>query len=212
MSIDFKTELGKIKILMLKGEKGDAGQDGSSGDYSQLTNKPTINGVTVNGAMTSDDLGVASETGLEEATTKLDNIIDLIYPVGSIYMSTNNVSPQSFIGGTWQAINGRFLVAQGSNGATGAEALNLSAGATGGEKEHTLTTGQLPNHQHHTNGFKENSTGYTLGSAGTKIPAYMKESGVITTDGMGTTDSGTYGQPHNNLPPYMAVYMWKRTA
>lgn len=54
----------KIKIVMLKGEKGDAG---ASGDYAELDNKPQINGVTVNGNVSADDLGLASASELDEA-------------------------------------------------------------------------------------------------------------------------------------------------
>ena len=64
--MNFHTDLGKVMVLMLKGEKGEKGEDGSSGDYSTLTNKPTINGVPVNGAITSDDLGLASQTALQQ--------------------------------------------------------------------------------------------------------------------------------------------------
>lgn len=95
MSIDFKTELGKIKILMLKGEKGDAGQDGSSGDYSQLTNKPTINGIEVNGTMTSDDLGLASETGLQQAITDFSTALSDIIIKQSISKKETFTANQS---------------------------------------------------------------------------------------------------------------------
>ena len=64
--MNFHTDLGKVIVLMLKGEKGEKGEDGSSGDYSALTNKPTINGVPVDGAITSDDLGLASQTALQQ--------------------------------------------------------------------------------------------------------------------------------------------------
>ena len=92
MSIDFKTELGKIKILMLKGEKGDAGQDGSSGDYSGLTNKPTINGVTVNGAMTSSDLALASQTAVDNVTNDLQTLDNNIYTKNRFAQKTGSKS------------------------------------------------------------------------------------------------------------------------
>ena len=56
-----------------------------------------------------------------------DDLLDTIYPVGSIYMSVNNTSPASFLGGTWEQIKDRFLLGAGSK----------SAGATGGEENHT---------------------------------------------------------------------------
>lgn len=60
----------KAKIVMLKGEKGDAG---TSGDYSELNNKPQINGVTVNGNVSADDLGLASSNELDEAIAGVEN-------------------------------------------------------------------------------------------------------------------------------------------
>ena len=72
------------------------------------------------------------ENGINENTeninTLTNNLINLIYPIGSIYMSVNNVSPASFLGGTWEAIQDRFLLAAGSS---------YSAGSTGGEATHT---------------------------------------------------------------------------
>ena len=59
----------KVKIVMLKGEKGDAG---TSGDYAELDNKPQINGVTVTGNVSADDLGLASATELDEAIAGIE--------------------------------------------------------------------------------------------------------------------------------------------
>ena len=61
----------------------------------------------------------------------------MVYPVGSIYTSVNNVSPQTFLGGTWQQIQERFLLASGGD---------YTAGSTGGEAVHTLTKAELPNY------------------------------------------------------------------
>ena len=76
MADDFNntTDFGVVKVLMLKGEKGDTGDrgsDGISGDYAGLTNKPTINGVQVNGNQVSGDLGLASETGLQVVANRV---------------------------------------------------------------------------------------------------------------------------------------------
>lgn len=67
------------------------------------------------------------------------NIIDTIYPVGSIYMSVVNTSPSTLFGGTWVQIEDTFLLAAGTN---------HSAGTTGGEENHTLTTQEMPTHNH----------------------------------------------------------------
>lgn len=146
-------------------------------------------------------------------------VLELAYPVGSIYQSTNNVSPATFLGGTWEEINGRFLVAQGNNGQSGNYALNLSAGATGGEKNHTLLTSEMPSHSH-----RPGSTGYPPvnppgfvcynSTAWRRSIAAGSEEVKLYTDmeSVGQTSSEGGNSSHNNLPPYLAVYTWKRTA
>ena len=88
------------------------------------------------------------------------DLLNKVYPVGSIYMSVVNVSPASFLGGTWQAIEqGRMLMAAGSS---------WQAGTTGGAAYHTLTVQEMPAHDHsavetaaggHTHGASTGSAG-----------------------------------------------------
>ena len=90
----------------------------------------------------------------------VSDLLNRVYPVGSIYMSAVNVSPASFFGGTWQAIEqGRMLMAAGSS---------WQAGTTGGNAYHTLTIAELPAHNHsatetaaggHTHGASTGSAG-----------------------------------------------------
>ena len=65
--------------------------------------------------------------------------MDLIYPVGSIYLSVGTTSPATLFGGTWVQLKDRFLIGAGNN---------YSNGATGGETSHTLTASELPSHSH----------------------------------------------------------------
>lgn len=65
--------------------------------------------------------------------------LDKIYPIGSIYMSTTNISPASFLGGTWSQIIDTFLFAAGGS---------YTAGSTGGSASHTLTINEIPAHNH----------------------------------------------------------------
>lgn len=70
----------------------------------------------------------------------VSDLLNRVYPVGSIYMSAVNISPASFLGGTWQAIEqGRMLMAAGSS---------WQAGTTGGAVYHTLTVAEMPAHDH----------------------------------------------------------------
>ena len=107
-------------------------------------------------------------------------------------------------GGTWVQLKDRFLLGAGDT---------YENGDTGGESEHTLIATELPNHNHHINSMKRDTTGYTLGSAGSKL-VYLNTGAVTPTDGIGSQDSdaSNYGKAHNNMPPYLVVYMWVRTA
>lgn len=125
-------------------------------------------------------------------------LVDVIYPVGSIYMSANNVSPAAFLGGTWERIEDRFLLAAGSG---------YAAGSTGGEATHTLTVNEMPSHRH--------SIGaQALDPSAPRHDTYFNSS--ITNASANTWYAVTSyvggGQAHNNMPPYLAVYIWKRTA
>ena len=121
------------------------------------------------------------------------------YPVGAIYISTADTSPASLFGGTWERLKDRFLLAAGDT---------YAAGATGGEAEHTLTVNEMPQHNHD---FHASYSGIATGSeANGKILA-GGDSNQWLWNFAQTNNSGG-NAPHNNMPPYLAVYMWVRTA
>lgn len=124
------------------------------------------------------------------------NIFDLVYPVGAIYISVNNTSPETLFGGTWEQLNDVFLLASSSS---------HILGSTGGEEEHVLTRDEIPNHTH---GYKYTGQSNTVGTGAIKIVDPSGTSNAYT----GTSTSNCGGQAHNNMPPYLAVAMWKRTA
>lgn len=124
-------------------------------------------------------------------------MLDKAYPVGSIYMSVNSTNPHSLFGGTWVQIKDRFLLAAGAA---------YKAGATGGEATHTLTVDEIPNHQHvlwYPNEGGEQSAAIGYPEAGSKNTWYAEASKTAGAGG---------GAAHNNMPPYLTVYIWKRTA
>lgn len=124
-----------------------------------------------------------------------------VYPVGAIYMSVSNTTlPGDLFGGTWASIGqGRMLV--GFDDATeNADTDFTTVEATSGSKTHTLTTNEMPAHTH---SFTQENTRGT-GSLG----AGNGDSSFSTVN----TSSTGGGQAHNNMPPYLVVYMWKRTA
>lgn len=115
-------------------------------------------------------------------------------------MSVSAASPATLFGGTWERITDRFLLAAGST---------YAAGTTGGEASVTLSENQMPKHYHR---FPNNALVVTtLNNAAVSQPATA--SGYKRGDGVsGNTDYAGGGQAHNNMPPYLAVYVWKRVA
>ncbi len=121
------------------------------------------------------------------------------YPVGAIYMSVNATSPAGLFGGTWQRLKDRFLLAAGDN---------YEAGETGGAAEVTLTEAQMPSHQHFVGDLgSETNWGVIHGNyVGTNSGYGIESNGAFITKPAGG------GEAHENMPPYLAVYMWVRTA
>lgn len=128
--------------------------------------------------------------------------LDDVYPVGSIYMSANATDPANLFGGTWQRIQEQFLLAAGSTHA---------AGSTGGEFKHTLTVDEMPSHGHYQRVGNTNGTGSTPGRY---VPFGESTLAITWPESTPTTETGYAGggAAHNITPPYLAVYMWRRTA
>lgn len=133
------------------------------------------------------------------------------YPVGSIYMSVNNINPSKFFGGKWEQIQDKFLLGCGAS---------HQNGETGGEESHTLTVEELPSHDH--KNIRLANQFYI-----TAWNDYKGDAKAFNIDGDYRTDATNYGdavansfdtgstgsdEPHNNMPPYLAVYIWKRIA
>jgi hypothetical protein len=137
-----------------------------------------------------------------------------IYPIGSIYMSVNNVDPSTIFGGTWQQIKDKFLLASGDT---------FTSGETGGEISHTLSVSEMPAHTHTVvgNAFSIGSNRIALndetiivteGTGGATIGVSRITGGTTGLDVEGTAQSSGSGVAHNNMPPYLAVNVWVRTA
>lgn len=129
-------------------------------------------------------------------------IFEIIYPVGSIYLSISDMSPSILFGlGTWEKIEDTFLLASGPN---------YNLGTSGGEAEHTLTEDEMPTHSHEFLRHQlwrneEDPVDTTVDDgygASNKTLAIYKDS----------TSSIGGSQAHNNMPPYLAINVWKRVA
>jgi len=114
------------------------------------------------------------------------DLLNMVYPVGSIYMSAVNISPASFLGGTWQAIEqGRMLMAAGSS---------WQAGTTGGAAYHALTVQEMPAHDH--SATETAAGGHTHGASTASAGAHS-HSGSTNSAGnhyhTGTTNGAKWG-------------------
>jgi len=167
--------------------------------------------------MLASDLKAALKTYFD---TMYLTSLEASWPVGSIFLSVVATSPRILLGfGTWCRIaEGKFLVGQEA-----ADEDFDTAEKTGGEKTHTLTSAEMPEHTH-----VQNPHQHDLSSI-EKLSSYGSQTtwDIFTdTDTSSTSfDPGTYlipaatainqntggGAAHNNLPPYVVVYMWKRT-
>lgn len=160
--------------------------------------------------------------------TIFPTIADMIYPVGAIYMSTNSTTPDTLFGGTWVQIKDSFLLACGDR---------HNNGDVGGAENIALTEAQLPQHRHSipalsgtagsTNSAHRHviySSGeqaaygqgsYSSNLDGSSITKYTGTDGAhshsVTTTASNTGYTGS-GNAHDNMPPYLAVYCWRRTA
>ena len=126
-------------------------------------------------------------------------VLDRIQPVGSLYFSTTDTSPASLFGGTWERYaQGRVMVSASDTDT------DFTVGKTGGEKTHTLTVDELASHSHDISVADGTNSPY----AG-KVKAARRDDSFVA---IAQTKSAGGNRPHNNLQPYVAVYIWRRTA
>lgn len=144
-------------------------------------------------------------SALNEIAKEINQIANYIYPVGSIYLSTNSTNPSTIFGGTWvEWGSGRVPV-----GVMSSDSDFSAPNKTGGEKTHTLTRTEMPQHTH-----TPTVSGRPIGVNSGTTPAWHVQaaSDWNIAEVTVTTTSAGGGQPHNNMPPYITCYMWKRTA
>lgn len=128
-------------------------------------------------------------------------LLNYVYPVGSLYMSAEATSPAELFGGTWEQIKDRFILAAGDT---------YAAGSTGGEAEHTLTVDEIANHAHNIPITKDDDGDFSSGTI-----LYGKIENQTENNSRYWTRSTSFtgnSKPHNNMPPYLAAYIWRRIA
>lgn len=173
----------------------------------------SVNKKTGDVTLAASDVGALASGATAANAAKLGGeslagVLLRVYPVGSIYMSVSSTSPASRFGGTWEQLKDRFLLGAGDS---------YSAGSTGGAATHTLTTSEMPSHAGHLYGNaggvngKGDATGAWLGSvtvntAHTIAYGWNYKNNEYYPANRSLGGSGA----HNNMPPYLTVYMWKR--
>lgn len=136
---------------------------------------------------------------LSIGTDSESEFLDKVYPVGSIYMSVNSTDPGTLFGGTWAKIEGQFLLGSSTT---------YPLGSTGGEATHTLTTAEMPSHSHV---VTRATTSYASGQQSSWRALSWSGTNHDYSDVVNSESSGS-GDAHNNLPPYLSVNIWQRTA
>ena len=203
----FTTEIGTTEAIMdFKSDgKGMAigkasERDGLEVEWNaQFNNDVNINEVNFKPSDSFKEHWAAILNG--ETPSGTNPLLDLIHPVGSIYWSTNITSPETLFGGTWEQIKDTFILAAGDS---------YSAGSTGGEANHTLTIDELPSHRHYLK-YGNVYIGYLNSNAAQSNNNALYKYNVSRGDALYGEDMGG-NQPHNNMPPYLVAYCWKRTA
>lgn len=156
----------------------------------------------------------AAETAASAALERVEGALGVgsafslldAYPVGAIYMSLSSTSPAQLFGGTWERITQKFLFAADSGS-------GYWAGSEGGEFAVTLDISQMPSHNHRLRLWNyygsSQGTNRNIKPASTIDNADGNSSGGSSNPEYAIENTGG-GESHNNMPPYLAVYMWKR--
>ena len=147
---------------------------------------------------------IASQNFVNNAISSAGSSLTIndIYPVGSIYLTASTVSPSTSIGGTWiRYAEGKCLFGVDDNDT------DFALETTGGVKEVVLTEAQMPSHRHTFFDDVRDQTGSSGGDYVFNLGGFGAKSGF--NDATNYTGSN---QAHENLPPYIAIYIWKRTA
>lgn len=201
--------------VITKGKTFANGEQLTAGKLNQMLDAAVFSSSAVDNTKTTLSNGAITIAPNAITSTEIaQSFLDTIYPIGSIYTNaTDSTNPGTLLGfGTWVSFGaGRVPV-----GIDSSDTDFDTAEETGGAKTHTLQISEMPAHDHVANRNQFNTANILLTRRG---------DGGGTPDGTDTSVgevnvSGDYGLPeveggggaHNNLQPYIVVYMWKRTA
>lgn len=156
--------------------------------------------------LSAADVGALPSAGKAVDSAKFNgktwtDMLAAVYPVGAIYISTSATSPALLFGGTWEQMKDRFLLGAGST---------YTAGKTGGSASETLTIEQIPAHKHDMRLVNPEQNDGARSTSYIQY-GYNGEANAVYTNANAMFDTGGSGS-HNNMPPYVVVYMWKRVS
>ena len=202
-----------IKKINELEKKVDSNTTSIENNKTELISKIENNTTNINKNITSIN---DTKTSILNLTNKenSNNVFLKTYPVGSIYISTSSTNPSAIYGGTWERYGqGKTLV-----GLNESETEFSEVNKMGGEKTHTLSEMEMPAHNHKFYYSTDGLNTWTYAGAG-KDGSYTSDSYLGFSNSVSAFDSynvmiGNTGgsQPHNNLQPYITVYMWKRVS
>ena len=147
--------------------------------------------------------------------TTRQSLIDLIYPVGAIYISVASTDPSSLFGGTWERIRDQFLLCAGDTYTAGSIGGNATHSHT--TQAHTLTINEIPSHRHnsvtrHSGTDDQNFSGHIANAVASNDTTPAQDQLYTGYTGGGAAHTHGNTGTESSLPPYLAVYAWQRTA
>jgi len=161
---------------------------------ANFTYNPSTNALTAGSFVGA--VALSNVTGLQSALDAKTTLL-AVWPIGSIYTSVTSANPSTLFGGNWEAFGaGRVLI-----GLDSADTDFDAVEETGGAKTHTLTTAEMPSHTHTFTAFQ------TISGSNNRTGG-----GALSASASSTTASTGGGGAHNNVQPYIVVYMFKRIA
>lgn len=171
------------------------GQDGNSANTLTINGDLAIDSVKENTSSTKLLVANGSTVMYRDWNKLVNSIKSAMYPVGSVYITYNNVNPGTFIGGTWvQFGQGRTLIGQGT-GNDGSTSMSFTANNTGGKYYSDVL----------------NSADKQYGLRSYEGPTYYNERTIVRSSDVGN-GSGERNAKVSLLQPYITVSFWRRTA
>ena len=179
--------------------------------YDGVGNKSSLSvgregeGIRVNGTIIADSIAVGSG-GLDPGSVQ--EIVDLIYPVGAIVITTTS-TPPTYPGTLWEAkAEGKFIAGVGT-GSDGSESVTIAAGddtlkSNQGKYNVTLDETQMPSHTHKYNLPRDSVPSNNSQQALYNSPYSDEDDRLLDTETAGGD------QPHTNIPPWFGAYVWER--